>query len=138
MLRFKMIKIQVKQFAMLKENPPQGNFSIALQTKVMHSIPGKAIAIDAIFRLNEETGETFLIIAVQCDFLIHPEDWNAHTAEKEVTIPKDTLDYFISQTVGVARGVLHCKTENTPFSDLVLPPMDVSKVIPEDMHIPID
>lgn len=138
MIRFRMIKIKVTQFALLKDTPPESSGSIELITNIKHSVERKMIAIEIILRFNSEDDDkkdTFMTLGVQCDFNIHPEDWESCKKETSVVIPKETLDYFLSQTVGVSRGVLHCKTEGTPFNSLVLPPLNVSQVIKKDLCI---
>jgi len=38
-------------------------------------------------------------------------------------------------TVGTARGVLHSKTESTPFNGLIIPPINVEQIIQEDIVV---
>jgi hypothetical protein len=40
-------------------------------------------------------------------------------------------------TVGTIRGILHCKTEGTPFNALILPPINVSEMVTGDLELPI-
>ena len=76
-----------------------------------------------------------MVLQVLCEFGIHPEDLQSITSDNKVTIPKGTLDYFIAQTVGTARGILHCKTEGTPFNGIIIPPMNVTTMVDSDMII---
>jgi hypothetical protein len=49
-----------------------------------------------------------------------------------LTIPKGFLAHLAMISVGTARGILHCKTENTIFNNFVLPLVNVASMIPED------
>lgn len=44
-------------------------------------------------------------------------------------IPKDLQKMLAVQTVGASRGVLFCKTECTPFANLILPPVNVAAML---------
>ena len=70
---------------------------------------------------------------LSCEFDIHPEDWETMVKDDEVKVSKETLCYLAAQTVGVARGVLYCKTEATPFDELILPPINVAEMINGDL-----
>ena len=41
-------------------------------------------------------------------------------------------------TVGTARGVLHAKTENTPFNKFVLPTINVTELVKEDVSFDLE
>ncbi len=73
-----------------------------------------------------------MILSVFCEFAIFPEDWNACMADGMITIPKQTMEYFVVQTIGTSRGILHCKTEGTMMGNIILPSFDVSNTIQED------
>lgn len=79
-----------------------------------------------------------LMLQITCEFEINPGDWKENLVNGEtVTIPKDTLEYFAVHTIGTARGILHCKTEGTPFNGIVLPPLDATKLVKGDLKINI-
>ncbi len=46
-----------------------------------------------------------------------------------ITIPKNLQEFLAVQTVGTSRGILFSKTEKTPFSQLILPPVNVAEMI---------
>lgn len=135
MIRFKMIKINTEQFALLQETiPDRDNVALSLNVELKYAAAACMVAVGALFTFSC-ADDKFMILKVLCEFQIHPEDWESCTSDNVVTIPKDCIDYLLSQTVGTARGILHCKTEGTTYNDIVLPPLDVSDVIEGDIKI---
>lgn len=133
MIRFRMIKISIPQFAIISQKAEEG-YQIETTTSLSHTEDGSAVAVDMTFSFTR-SGESAIILQIRCEFSIHPEDLTTLTTENKITIPKDVLDYFVAQTVGTARGVLHCKTEGTPFNGVIIPPLDVSSILKSDMVI---
>lgn len=127
-----MNKINTEQFAILKESLSSGDMSVGLEVELKHAGQAGMIGVGASFSFDS-SGEKFMVLKVFCGFQINPEDWASCVSDDTVTIPKDTMDYLLSQTVGASRGILHCKTEGTAFNHVVLPPLNVSTVIKEDV-----
>jgi len=48
-------------------------------------------------------------------------------------IPKGFLTHLTVLTIGTARGVLHTKLEKTGFEKYLLPTLNISDLIKEDM-----
>lgn len=134
MIRFKMFRISTGQFAILSSEAPQGELEISTSMDLRHANDGSAVMVQALFTFSEKDKKV-MILETACEFSIHPEDLQNITEEGNVVIPKGTIDYFIAQTVGTARGVLHCKTEGTPFNGIIIPPMNVTGMFKEDMII---
>lgn len=133
MVRFRMIKINTVQFAILSKEVAD-SYVIETSANIKHTVDGSSIAVDMTFSF-ENNKEKGMILQVLCEFGIHPEDLQTMTSGNKVTIPKGTLDYFVAQTVGTARGILHCKTEGTPFNGVIIPPMNVTTMLDSDMII---
>lgn len=127
-----MSKINLEQFAILKESVPQGEITVGLEVELKQASQVEMVGVGTSFSF-ESSGERFMVLKVFCEFQINPEDWAGCMSDDIVTIPKDTMDYLLSQTVGVSRGILHCKTEGTAFNHIVLPPLNVSDIIKEDV-----
>ncbi len=62
-----------------------------------------------------------------------PKDWDSLISDDVITFRKNDLGFFANQTVGVARGIMFCKTEGTPFSQYILPPVNLESLIKEDI-----
>lgn len=134
MTRFRMSAIRTEQFAILSEKKPSEDFRIHTQMEVKYAVEDRNLGIVMTFRFGEKESP-FMLLSVFCGFGIHPEDWQGFVREGRIVIPKSLLDYLLSQTIGTARGILHCKTEGTPFNSVILPPFDVSTWIAEDLVI---
>ena len=129
-----MFRINVEQFAILVENFPLEKLNIATGLEVKYSLEGKSLAIVMTFNfLSEE--EKVMLLKLNCEFQIQEDDWNGQINDSRIIIPKSFIEYLVVQTVGTARGILHCKTEGTAFNHIILPPMNVSDMINGDMII---
>lgn len=132
-----MAKINISQFAILSERPPEDNIEYDIGLGFKYSLEGQRIAAEFSYSYEDDKGK-FLLLDISCEFDVHPDDWNAAIKENVLTIPKVMLEYFAAQTVGTARGILHCKTEGTPFNYLIIPSVNVSKMIASDLVVPLD
>ena len=134
MVRFRMFRISTGQFAILSTDAPQGDMDINTNMELKHTNDGSAIQVHATFSFNEKEKQV-MVLDTTCEFAIHPDDLCSITKERQVVIPKELIDYYIAQTVGTARGILHCKTEGTPFNGIIIPPMNVTGMFKDDMVI---
>lgn len=79
----------------------------------------------------------FVILNCQCSFMF--DDINLKSFANEdgctYTFPRDLVTHLAVLTVGTARGILHCKTENTNYNKFILPPIDLTKIIKEDLKL---
>ena len=133
MVRFRMFKINVEQFAMLVEKMQQDKHEVMVETRFQFKVAhDHKVAPVARFMFTNKEQPT-LMLELSCEFDIYPEDWKKMVKNDEVTVSKETLCYLAAQTVGVARGVLYCKTEGTPFNKLILPSINVASMIKEDL-----
>ncbi|HTO34642.1 MAG TPA: hypothetical protein VLZ72_00270, partial [Flavobacterium sp.] len=48
-------------------------------------------------------------------------------------VAKGLAVHFAVLTIGSARGVLHAKTEGTPFNEFLLPTIDVNNMLKENI-----
>lgn len=134
-VRFNLIKISTEQFAIAGDIPPENAtiaFNINLQFK--SSSENRIIIAFTKFNFGYE-GKPFLIVEGSCQFNIHPEDWlTFENKEKDtVVIPKSLLTHLAMLTVGTTRGILHSKTENTPYNRFFIPPVNLNILVKEDL-----
>lgn len=133
MVRFRMFKISVVQFAILSREVAEG-YNVGTSAVIKHTVDGGSVAVDMTFSF-ENGKEKAMVLEVLCEFGIHPEDLQTMTSDNKVVIPKSALDLFLAQTVGTARGILHCKTEGTPFNGIIIPPINVTNLFSSDLII---
>jgi hypothetical protein len=128
MTRFKVSKIAINQFAILQNQLPSLGIELSTELSFQHSIDSKQIACIADFRFKAEAN-TILVLSCQCNFAIHTEDWTNFETNGELNIPNSLLEVLASQTISISRGILFCKTEGTAFNSLMLPPINVGKMM---------
>lgn len=136
MIRFRMAKINISQFAILADSVPSEGISYTVGLRFSGATNVKRIGCEFYIEFihNEKT---ILKLIIFCEFDIMPEDWNRRIDNDKLIIKKEELGYFANQTVGVARGVIFCKTENTPFNQFIIPPINLTKLIKNDFLISI-
>lgn len=90
------------------------------------------VAVRYVFAIE---GNPFLVLQTSCHFQIEEESWlHAHIPEQgQFRIPRGFATHLAVVTVGTARGVLHAKTENTPFNKFLIPMQNLIEALPEDV-----
>ena len=73
----------------------------------------------------------FLIIEVGCHFNITTEAWSGfyNESKTELIVSRGFIGHLVMLTIGTTRGVLHSKTENTPFNNFLLPTLNVNELV---------
>lgn len=134
MIRFKMFRINVDQFAMIEEpvNPTGISFGTTLNMDFSLSDRNVRIRMGFSFVQNDKK---IMLLNVACEFNIHEDDWGNVDNGENFVYPKYFIECLLTQVVGTARGILHCKTEGTSFNNIIIPPIDVTKMIDGDIVI---
>lgn len=142
MIRFRMVKISVGQFAILADTMPQGDMSYTVNVGFKVASNAKRIACEfgVVFETSAGDGisEKILLLEETCEFDIHPDDWKGLIENNQMTVSPTELCMLANQTVGVARGILYCKTENTPFTQFILPPINLTTLIKDNLIIDLE
>ena len=134
MIRFRMAKINVDQFAILADKAPYEGVSYSVG--IGFNVAANASRIACVFTIDFTFSERpILKLSITCEFDVHEEDWNNHIKDDTLSISKEELGFFSNQTVGTARGILFCKTENSDFRDYILPPINLTDILDEDLEI---
>jgi hypothetical protein len=123
-------KIITPQFAVFPENFIQGDpvnmhFNLEFSTQFE-----KNLIINVLNVEYSQNDKIIMKIEVHCLYEIGKE--GIEQIKKEHKIPVDFLRYMGTITVGTARGIIASKTENTLVNQVVLPPVDLTKIIKED------
>lgn len=132
-----MDRISIEQFAILTESIPTNEINLGTQIDFKWSIEKKKIASVAKF-VFVSSEVPILKLDVLCSFKIEESDWDRQKGENgSITLPKGFLCHIAMHTVGTARGILHCKTESTPFNCFIIPPINLEQIIQEDIVAPV-
>lgn len=136
-IKFGLRKISTGEFATIdsvavQEDAIRLNFSVGL----VISEEQRMIDCNTKFEfLSKEV--PFIVLNVQCAFQIAPDSWESfiNKESKTIVIPVSFSTHLAFLTVGTARGILHSKTENTPFNKYFLPTLNISNIIKNDIII---
>ena len=131
-----MFGIHLDQFAILCEDC-KDEVGMNLSLNFKSGDAGKKVACVVAFDFTSES-EKVMVLKMTCEFEIQVDDWKTLRNDKEVVIPKDLLEFFAVHTIGTARGVLFCKTENTQFNYIVIPPINVSEMGISDLTVKLE
>ncbi len=136
-ISFKLHSIKTEQFAIIEDIYNEAD-SVQLESNYRFGsvVSEKLIAVLVNYKFKTTKG-VFLTIEVSCMFGIKPDSWNSiYIVEKsELILPKAIATHLLVLVIGTARGVLHAKTENTPYNRFILPTLNVSESIKEDVVI---
>lgn len=125
MVRFNMSRIAVNQFAILSDTYPDKEITLSTELSFQYSAETRQISCEVGYRFSA-SDDLFLVLKSQCEFVVHPDDWKTFVRKDGVSIPKSVLELLAVHTIGASRGILYCKTEGTPFSQLMIPPINVA------------
>ncbi|MTI20772.1 hypothetical protein E1176_07045 [Fulvivirga sp. RKSG066] len=103
------------------------NFGVSREE---HSL---AVHFSLVFICHEKP---FIKLKLACDFDIEPLSFKKFTVMKSnsLKVPKSFFTHLSVLTVGTARGVLHAKLENTEYDHFLLPTLNISEMIKEDVE----
>ncbi|WP_400261911.1 hypothetical protein ACFX5U_20380 [Sphingobacterium sp. SG20118] len=134
---FSLAAIDTVQFATLGNVPNTTDNleeTIALSFKILEA----SHIIDCIFGYTLFNSKTpFLTIQATCSFKINKKDFEKLLNSSTFKIPVSFAQHITMLTVGTTRGILHSKTENTPFNAFPISLIDLDSIINEDILINI-
>ncbi|HAR38546.1 MAG TPA: hypothetical protein DCS09_08275 [Porphyromonadaceae bacterium] len=99
------------------------------------------VVVSASFRFESENKTApFIILETKAYFQIKSESWKSmYDAETNaLTLEKGFARHISVITVGTSRGILHCRTEGTDMNHLILPLINIEKILSEDIVINIE
>ncbi len=135
---FSLVKVVTEQFAIIESafsETAETGFSVKLNFGVDSELNLVATFVKIMFTQNDVP---FLIVEGQCQFQIAPQNWTEFKREGDsITIPKSLLQHLFVLTIGTTRGILHAKTENTPFNRFLIPTINVTELITDDLSAQI-
>lgn len=127
--------IKCEQFAILEENfSPKKEIQLGSQLELKLDQANKQIGV--FFGIEYiQSKKTFLKIVVSCHFIIQDESWNKFVQKDEpiLIVPKGFIAHLATITVSTTRGVHYAKTEGTQFSKFMVPLVNVTEIITEDV-----
>lgn len=136
-VNFRLDSIKTSEFAIIDDVTIDDNkVEILTAVGVGVNIKNCRISIETKFTFITDK-VPFIILNSECTFIIDKESFT--TLKKsdagKYIIPKDFLLHLAFIAVGTARGILHCKTENTSYNKYLLPTIDLTKIIDNDLTV---
>ncbi len=129
---FKLNRIVTVQFAAfpdVKVDDDQVNLETSLKFAADEQQQVR-VSVSIRFDSNEKV---FLLLEIACDFEIQSEAWESFLKPEGFIVPKALMSHLAVIAVGTTRGALHAKTENTSFNSFIVPTINVSEMITEDI-----
>jgi hypothetical protein len=134
-LQFSIKSISIDEFATIK-NCYNEQENIGIETGYGYGVNPDEHAVFVNFSIMFKCNESpFIILKVSCGFDIEPKDFTSLliTEQGKLLIPKSFLTHLTVLTVGTARGILYAKLEKSGFEQFILPTLNISDLIQEDM-----
>lgn len=136
MVKFRMTGVVIDQFAILAdeyEKVKEWQVDVDLIPSFSLDPLEAAIKMKFLFRHQDSR---ILVLELTCRFKIDGAK-EFEVKDGKIIIPSGFLAHLAMHTVGTARGVLVCKTEGTPYSQYILPLINVTDMIPNDIAVPL-
>jgi hypothetical protein len=132
---FSLQKVTTEQFAIVEDGfDEKGNIRVNINFRFAADDDKSMIAVFTSFTFESDQ-KPFIVVEVGCHFKIAAEAWAQMLNSKTntLTVSKGFASHMTMLTVGTTRGILHAKTENTCFNKYVLPTVNVSELIKDDI-----
>jgi hypothetical protein len=132
---FALRKINTEEFATIDTEIVEGKeVDVQLNINNGFGINEENKLIACFFHLQFELEESpFIILKLNCEFEIEENTWKGFiNAKNKIKLKKGFLQHIAVITLGTARGVLHAKTENTPYNKFYLPTINVIDIVTKD------
>ena len=137
---FALRRISTEQFAVIEDAFTEGkDINLTTQLKFGANAEHKIIVLHANFRFEQE-GKPFLIIEAAGHFSIEEKAWAGFYNQEanNITVHQGFMCHLAVLVIGTTRGILHAKTENTPFNRFFMPTINVTETIREDVVIDLN
>ncbi|MGV3529810.1 MAG: hypothetical protein ACO1OO_13000 [Flavisolibacter sp.] len=135
-IQFLLVDIHTEQFAILEENFKEeaaDNVTLSSSFRFGYNEEEKTILASPRFTFDQDEF-SFIVIEVACYFRISDVSWNDIAVDGGgVKLSKGFAAHLAAISTGVARGVMHAKTENTQFAKFLMPLLNVAENIEEDV-----
>lgn len=136
---FRIFAINVKDFSCSTSNEDTKGMQLQLAFGFAVSRVGQKIKCTGeIDYVNN--GKNLMHITTECEFAIEPDAFKEMVDdERTIIVEKDFLQYLATIVVGTARGEMHARLEmaNSDLKRFVLPPINLTEILKEDLAMPI-
>ena len=137
---FKLQNIETEQFATFEDAFTEGE-QVSLSTNLKFGLDEEKQIIAVILSVQFlQKKSPFLKLDAGCHFSISESSWNEflNKDKSKIVFPKGFITHLSVLTIGTVRGILHEKTNNTPYNNYLLPTINVTEMITEDLEIELN
>ncbi len=133
-ISFTLASIHTEQFATIDKPIPtetESKVDFGLQIAFGLNSDERFVAcfLDVTYKLE---GKLIIILKTRTEFLIDEKSWQSLFSNDKIVLPKGFMLHLGVISVGTARGILHAKTEHTPYNQFILPTVNLEEIIKED------
>lgn len=139
-LSFKLVDIYINEFAILEDSYTEGE-NVRMGTFVNFGHDAEHRVLGAILKFQfDQNDKPFLVITTTCSFQMEEKAWESLMDEdgKKIVIPEGFASHMAVITVGTIRGILYEKTKETPYKEYIIPPINLTDLIKQDVEIEIE
>ena len=136
-LSFKLVGISTNEFAMFEESYTEDeNVRMGTFVNFGHDREHRVLGATLKFQF-EQNEKPFLVIAATCSFQMEEKAWESLMEDdgQKIVIPEGFASHMAVIKVGTIRGILYEKTKDTIFKDYIIPPINLTDSIKEDVEI---
>lgn len=132
---FKFRKIITEQFAIIESafnKEEDVKFNLNIKYGLNQKDKTVAVFVEPTFSQNKNP---FLILEMVCHFKVEEKAWDSfkNQIKDKLVIPLGFIHHLTMLAIGTARGALHSKTENTPFNNYLMPTINITEIIKNDV-----
>lgn len=137
-ITFALRNITTEQFAIIENAFEKSieNVELGNSLRFGFNLEKRIVTVLVTVNFSQDKGP-FLILEIGCYFEIIEQHWdNLYNPElEEIKLPMEIARHLVVLAMGTLRGVLHAKVENTPFNMFILPTINVTELVKEDIVI---
>ncbi len=137
-ISFGLRSIRTEQFAIIESAFDKNNDNVELGNGIRFGFNLEKRSIIVLLSVNfSQDKSPFIILEIGCFFEIGIEEWKElfNLEKAEITLPLGFARHLVVLAMGTLRGVLHAKLENTAFNMFLLPTINVTEFVKEDVII---
>lgn len=129
---FKFVKMNLVQFATFTDSytDEDAEMEIFNRFQFAYNFEDHLVLCKTVIELSKQK-QILLKADLDCLFKIEPDSASAIEDRTCATIPQGLLAQFASLSYGSLRGIIYTKTIDTPLSNFILPPNDVTSFFKE-------
>ncbi len=137
-ITFRLRRITTEQFAIIESAFDKSieNVELTNGLRFGFNIEKRAIIVLLSVNFSQNKGP-FLLLEIGCYFEISKEHWDRlyNIDSAEIKLPMPLATHLVVLSMGTLRGVLHAKVENTEFNMYLLPTINVTEIVKDDIVI---